>query len=357
MAVMDVLKEWRRFVDATKEPAMFDSLEAARIAGHVLASARSLQRMLDPTDPRSEHARAAESSTLAAERLSIEVLGAQLADNEASSRSLSLQSFNALVSAGESLQSALQADPEDSETQQIDLTSPVTTTEDAVIELDEAIDLREESQILSAVKPGLEVDGAALRRAVSGDDAQPPTDTIDQQAPELQPEADSPDELEADLVIEALADDLVIEPDPRRTDTVHIGLPEIDTESVPDVDVEPAVTLAATPIEAEIDEVVHAAPVPEPQEEMIDGSWWERRRFLADRKRQDRVRRVEALRAEREVVRRNHMERLAAGHDVTVRSRSRLFFRIVNAVLVGAVMVGVVIGGALLAAYVSRTWF
>lgn len=345
LAVTDVLEEWRRFVDATEEPATFDSLEAARIAGHVLDSARSLQRMLDPTDPRSEHARAAESSTLAAERLSIEVLGAQLADNEASCRSLSLQSFTALVSAGESLQSAVRAKTQDSAAQQIDLTATVTTTEDTVVELDEEIDLREDSQILSAVKPGLEIDGAALRRAVSGGDSAPPTDFTRDDAPSASSEDDpSPDEPETDLVIEALADDLVIEHEDEVADDAVVLA-------------EPDVILTATPIEAEVDEVVHAAPVPERHDEVIDGNWWERRRFRSYQKRQDRVRRVEALRAEREVVRRNHMERMAAGHDVTVRSRSRLFFRIVNAVLVGAVMVGVVIGGALLAAYVSRTWF
>lgn len=344
LAVRDVLDEWRRFVDATEEPATFDSLEAARIAGHVLDSARSLQRLLDPTDPRSEYARAAESSTLAAERLSIEVLGAKLADNEASSRSLSLQSFTALVSAGESLQSALRADREDTEEPRIDLTSAPTATltsaptatEDAHIVLDEPIDLREESAIVTAVEQGLQVDGAALRRAVSGGGSLPPSEITDDNAlaPEVETDSEYPD---PDLVIEALVDDLIIEPDAATEEA------------------EPAVILAATPIEAEIDEVVH--PRPDPVAEVIVGNWLERRLFRADRKKQERITRVEALRAEREVVRRNHMERMAAGHDVTVRSRSRLFFRIVNAVLIGAVMVGVVIGGALLAAYVSRTWF
>ncbi|NNC80109.1 MAG: hypothetical protein HKN94_08160 [Acidimicrobiales bacterium] len=354
IAVTEVLDEWRLFIDATDEPAAFDSIELSRVAGRVLESARSLQRTLDPIDPRSEHARAAENSTLAAERLSIEVLGAQLAENDASIRSLSLQSFNALMAAGDSLQLAMAEDDEAASPVPIDLTTSVPLDTD--IHLDEPIDLREESQILSAVKPALEVDGAALRRAVSSGADLPPVETSDvDDAPSA---GDPPDDPAIDLVIESTIDDLTIEPDPMEI------IEESTAEDEPTAAaIEPDVTLEATPIEVKRDEFPRDVLAEEFDDEPIelaeDLRYGGRQdgRIRRARKKDERIMRVQALRAEREVVRRNHMERLAAGHEVTVRSRSRLFLRTINAILVGTVMVGVVIGGALLAAFVSRTWF
>lgn len=105
-----VVAEWRKFVDNANPADEIDSLECSRIAGQILVASRRLQRTLPIDDPRADRARAAEAATLAAERLGIEVLGAQLSDDAERASALSVESYESLVEAGQQLSLALEAD-------------------------------------------------------------------------------------------------------------------------------------------------------------------------------------------------------------------------------------------------------
>lgn len=250
----------------------------------------------------------------------------------------------------------------------------VDLTEAEVKVIEEEIDLRESSPIVSAVKSTMSVDGSVGRAARGrygkakfdeefgfGEDDS--SDNRDDMAGGA-----VGDDIEGDgIEIVPDVDDIEVILDPNESavsqeaaETQPAGL-EARSRPVSEVlesgntdfraNTSDQVTIAASAI----DYTSRAFP---PHAELpLKGNLFERRRIKAERNRQLRVARVEALRAEREVVRRNHMDRAAGGHNVAAQPRSRAVLQALWVIIVAAACVAVVIGGALLASFVSRTFF